>query len=295
MSLPSYSTVSPQFAAILYMPLLPPGPQGEPSLQLKGDMIDHLGSQIMIAQSISKPSLDVGTSRPTGAAALGQVQSLLALAINNRNALDKSLSLLHSKMLAPENPDARRELLGHTIYSVDVSAFLPMFAPSQPGGEPGAPKPPPLAFTVTDTHLIFASEPIVERAVRALSSAGTVSVSSAEWFAKARSTIPSAVGFAGLQDNAVSTERFWSGLRESKKTPTPSGKDGENQISIGMSTGSIFPLLDLSQAGSSLFDFSLLPEFDTVRKYFGLSASYGVSRQDGFFFEFKYLSPDASE
>ena len=38
-------------------------------------------------------------------------------------------------------------------------------------------------------------------------------------------------------------------------------------------------------------DFSLLPEFGVVKKYFGLSAGYGISRPDGFFFEFKYLNP----
>jgi hypothetical protein len=47
----------------------------------------------------------------------------------------------------------------------------------------------------------------------------------------------------------------------------------------------------LSLAGADLFDFSLLPEFEAVKKYFGSSASYGVARQDGFFFEFKYLNP----
>jgi len=46
----------------------------------------------------------------------------------------------------------------------------------------------------------------------------------------------------------------------------------------------------LSLTGTDLFDFTLLPEFEAVKKYFGLSASYGVARQDGFFFEFKYLN-----
>ena len=291
------NSFSPQFAAMLYMPLVPASPDGEPAVQLKGDMIDHLGSQIIIAQNLSKPSGDAGASRPA-ASSVGQVQSILALAINNRSALEKSLSLLHSKMLAANNPDARRELLGHTIYLVDVSGFLPMFEPTppgRPGAETSGPKPPPLAFTVTDTHLIFASEPIVERAIRSLSSPGTASLSSAEWFARAKSTIPSAVGFAGLQDTAVAAERLWSGLRQAKKAGTPGGEEGQNQISVGMSTGSIFPMLDLTQAGSSLFDFGLLPQFDAVRKYFGLSASYAVSRQDGFFFELKYLSPDTAE
>jgi hypothetical protein len=58
-----------------------------------------------------------------------------------------------------------------------------------------------------------------------------------------------------------------------------------------VSSESPFPQLMLSQAGSDLFDFSLLPEFDEVRKYFGLSAFYGLSKPDGFFFELKYLNP----
>ena len=292
------NSFSPQLAAIMYMPLLPPSPEGEPSVQLKADIIDHFASQIVIAQSVSRPPFDGGVPGPTGAASSGRIQSLVALAINNRNALEKSLSLLHSKLFAPNNPDARRQLLGHTIYSVDPSGLLPAFAPQPPGQPavgPGVPKPAGLALTVTDTHLIFASEPGVERAIRALSGTESVSVSSKEWFTKARSAIPSVVGFAALTNNAVSSEQFWSALRGSKKAQKGRAGDSGGQISIGLSSGSIFPLLDLSQAGAGLFDFSLLPEFDTVRKYFGLSASYGLSRQDGFFFEFKYLNPDGTE
>ncbi len=55
--------------------------------------------------------------------------------------------------------------------------------------------------------------------------------------------------------------------------------------------GSIaLPQMMFSGPGFDLFNFGLLPEFDTVRKYFGLSASYGISRQDGFFFEFKDIN-----
>ena len=166
------------------------------------------------------------------------------------------------------------------------------FLTGQAPAGPGAPIMPKLAFTVTDTHLIFASESVVEQAIRALSSAGTASVGSANWFNKAKSAVPSVVGLASLQDNAASGEPFWSALRGLKQ----SGKKGKAEDSgikmgVGMSPGSVFLQLMFSQAGSDLFNFSLLPEFDAVRKYFGLSAFYGISRPDGFFFEFKYLNP----
>jgi hypothetical protein len=149
------------------------------------------------------------------------------------------------------------------------------------------------AFTVTDTHLIFASESAVEQAIRTMAS-GAESISSQRWFNKAKSSIPSAVGMAGLQDNAVSGEYFWSTMRQSQKPDKAGGDDKKNEITVGITSRSLFPQIMFSE-GDGLFDFSLLPEFDAVKKYFGISAFYGVSRQDGFFFEFKYLDPVASE
>ncbi len=291
------NSISPQLAAMMYMPLLPPSPQGEPPLQLKADIVDHLGSQIIIAQSISEPLSDVSEPR--------QKKSLVAVAIENRSALEKSLSLLHGTLLAANNPDARRQLLGHTIYLIDTAAIFPSSPPRpkrpmqipgratpQGGNPPETPTMPKLAFTVTDTHLIFAGESAVEQVIRALNSTEIVSVSSEEWFNRAKSTIPSVVGLASLQNDAASGEFFWSELRELKKE-TSKSKDTNSspKIGLGVSSGSPFPQLMLSQAGSDLFDFSLLPEFDVVRKYFGLSAFYGLSRPDGFFFEFKYINP----
>lgn len=275
---------SPQMAAMLYMPLVPPSSQGEPPLILKTGVIDHLGSQIVAAQSMKKPSPDLSGSGST------EGQALVAIAIDNRNALEKSLSLLHSTFIAPNNPDARRELLGHTIYSIDLSRFLPFLAAGARG--PNAPEIPPSGFTVTDTHFIFASEAVVERTIRALYG-GAESIDSAKWFVRAKANIPSVVGLAGLEDIAATSKQLWSTLREPKKE----GKDEDpkNELSVSMSSGSIFPRLAFAPAGSGFLNFSLLPEFEAVRKYFGISAFYGISRQDGFFFEFKYLNPVGTE
>jgi hypothetical protein len=280
---------SPPLAALMQMPLVPPSPEGEPGVQLKADIIDHLGSQIVIAQSADKQAVATGTQTPT--------ESLFAFAVTNRSAVEKSLSLLHSKIIAPNKPDARRELLGHTIYVVDISAFLPGLSPGQttpmqapdalaPGAIPSIPK---LAFTVTDTHLIFGSEDVVEKTVRTLSSRQTGTLASAAWFNKAKLAIPQVVGLAALQDNATSTELFWKLLKEMAQNKN---KEPERQIRVAMDLKTLMPQLMASGGGLDvLFNFALLPEFDTVRKYFGLSAFYGISRQDGFFFEVKHLNP----
>ncbi len=273
---------SPRAASIMYMPLLPPGPDGQPGLQLKQDVINHLGSQIVVAQSINKP-FAVG-SKPT--------DTYIALAVNDRNALEKSLSLFHAKMIAPNKPDARRELLGHTIYLVDLSALLPAFLPAGrtpmqgPGVQPAG-QMPTFAFTVTDTYLLFGTEATVEKAVRALSSSEAESLASAKWFTEAKSAIPASVGLASIKNDEVSTELSWWMLRQLKKDQPGSDQPGSGSVNVGMNSS--FNLV-LSQSGLDLFDFGLLPEFDAVRKYFGLSMFYGVSRPDGFFFEFRDLS-----
>jgi hypothetical protein len=260
---------NPWYAAMLQSLDLPDSPDGEPGLKFKSDVISHLGSQIVFSQSVNKPFSN--SSMPT--------ESLIALAVNDRKTIEKSLSLLHSKLLAANNPDARRELLGHTIYLLGPSAlpfFAPGMTPMQARSESNAPQTPTLAFTVTDTHLIFASEPAVERAIRALSSADASPVGSAKWFTSAKSAVPSVVGLAALEDNAASSEIFWWMAKQSGKAAVSAGPAAIKFAPAGI---------------SELVNFDLLPPFDAVRKYLGLSAFYGISTPEGFFFEFKDISP----
>ena len=158
-------------------------------------------------------------------------------------------------------------------------------------GMPGAPQLVRLAFTFTDTHLIFGAESTVERAIRTLSSTEDVSVGSEKWFTTAKLPLPSVVGLAYLEDNAASSEILWWMMKETAKvrSSSPSGSFG---ISMGIS-GFTDPGLMFSQTG--LFNPGLLPEFDAVRKYFGLSAFYGISRPDGFFLESVYLNPSDTD
>jgi hypothetical protein len=279
---------SPQFAAMMYMPLIPPSPQGDPPVQIKTGIIDHLGSQIIVAQSINE---SVSNSDITG-----PQSSLIAIAIQNRSALEKSLSSLHSKIFAANNPEASRQLLGHTIYSIDLSGFLPglISRPKMPMQNPTAqdmPEMPKLAFTFTNTHLIFSKEPAVEKAIRTLNSTGNTSMDSARWFNFAKSALPSRTGVVTLQNDKASGKFIWSQIRKPDKNEAKDDTDSKIKMGVGVKPGSSFPELMFSQAGKQLLDFTLLPEFDKIKKYFGLSTAYGITRPDGFFFEMKYLNP----
>lgn len=263
------SKISPASAAAMNTPLLPASPDGAAAIELKSGVIDYLGSQVVIAQSIKKPF--ESHKMPT--------ETLFAVGLRDRAGLERSLSLLHSRFVGSEDPDARRELLGHTIYILKLPN-LPFFGagarPMQIARLQGQ-KGPAMAFTVTDSHLIIASEPSVEQAIRMLSGTKTTSLGSAGWFSAARAAMPSVAGVAVFEDSAASTELLWWMLKQS----------AESSGVVGMGpTGYM-----LGAAGiGDWADFTLLPEFDAVRKYFGSSVMYGVSRADGFFFESKYLN-----
>jgi hypothetical protein len=137
---------------------------------------------------------------------------------------------------------------------------------------------PKMAFTVTDTHLIFGTESTVERAIRSLSGNDVPTVGSEKWFTRAKSAIPSVVGVAGFEDNVSSGELLWWTLKQSKKSGLSAIQKGPVTFRFGT--------LGIDEFA----DCSLLPEFDAVRKYFGWYAFYGVSRPDGFFFESKHIN-----
>jgi len=281
------SSFSPQAAAVFYTPLLPAGPDGQPGIELKRDIIERLGSQIIITQEISRPITDK----------LPKSTGLYAIATSDSRALEKSLSELHSKFIAPDDPQARRELLGHTIYIIDLSSFAsaPLSASVAKMQDPAGPRRfasrieaagARMAFTVTDTHLIVGLEPAVEKALRTLESPSSESLVSAKWFNTVKGALPSVAGLAALGDDVTNGEILWKVLKSIPKKTSSSADDADLTLGLGLSSQSgLMPLVSLAETGP--FDFSLLPDFEAVKKYFSLSALYGVSRPEGFFFEFK--------
>lgn len=260
---------SPRLASILYTPLIPATPDGQPGLELKSGIIDHLGSQFIIAQSIVKPFSD--NTEPT--------ESLYVLAVDAPTALEKSLSRLHDKITASSGPETKRELLGHTIYRFkepSMPLLMPGIRPMQQASDTlEATQSSTMAFTITDTHLIFGLEKTVENAIRNLHNTGAVPVASKKWFTTAKTHIPSVVGLSWLEDGIASGEAFWWMLKEKGKAPQT------DALTFG------------SLSASQLLDPNLLPSFEAVRKYFSLSAFYGISRPDGFSFELRDIKlPD---
>ena len=137
------------------------------------------------------------------------------------------------------------------------------------------PDMPRFAFTVTDTYLILGTEENVTQAVRLMNNKDAGSIANMPWFVRAKSALPAAFGAAGLSDGRTYGEYFWWNVKEAGKH-----KGGLNMFDPTQ--------MAISQVGG-YFDFSLLPDFEKVKKYFGVSGNYLTSRPDGYYFEAKQL------
>jgi hypothetical protein len=110
------------------------------------------------------------------------------------------------------------------------------------------------------------------------------SLNSAKWFVAAKSALPSTVAIASLQNDAVASELFWQTLK--KQQQEVENNDSKSSVSVGLSSqGNLL----FMQKGLDIADFTLLPDFEKVKKYFGLTVSHLTSRPDGFFMEIKHL------
>jgi hypothetical protein len=275
----------PMFAASLNSPITPPTEDGKAGLTLKEGFLNHLGSEIIITESFEESDNDDESI---------DTEMLLSISVKNREKLENALSQVHAMMIGVDS-DAKREFLGHTIYLVKIPG-LTSPPPGQmtlsdeneiKGGlvfnEGGMP-----AFTVTDTALLVGGESSIEQALRMLSDSNVDALNSAKWYRQARSLVPQMVGVGAFSDGAAQAEQFWKAFKKTfgqqKKT--------DGSISTGMF------MFDVSGPEIERFrktiDSSMLPEFEKVRKYFGVGAFYGVSRPDGFYFEFRNVNPTVS-
>jgi len=265
------ANLNPMIAAGMNSPITPPSPDGKPGLLLKQDVLNYIGSQFVTAETVTAAE----TSKETM-----QTNSVFCVSINNKTALEDSLSRLHSTFIASGNPEAKRSFLGHNIYLIELPGFFfpaGQVRPVQDHGDEINQTIPEIAFAVTDTHLIFGEVSSIEQAIRLLNDTDNESVASRQWYRSARAIIPSSAGLASFSDDSVYARQGWREFKNYSKNM---------QLGTGM-----FISMDEKEREKfkDIFDVSLLPEFDAVKKYFGISTFYAQSTPQGFKAEFQVI------
>ncbi|HRY51767.1 MAG TPA: hypothetical protein P5186_27320, partial [Candidatus Paceibacterota bacterium] len=246
--------VSPELSGLVQMTLSSLKDQN-PDLDFKKSLIGNLGNDIMTFQK--KP-------RAATLAALNSAPTLTLLGSPNADALLKTVRQLVGLFPPPANDVKEQEFLGRKIYSL-ASPF-----PMAQGPEAES----RLFFSASGGYLVFSPDvTLIEEYLRSGEKPGKSLREMTGLNEAAQRVGGMNTGLFGYENQLETMRVVWEVL---KKEP------GVFEQAFGLSP--VMGRSDVKEASKDILewlDFSLLPEFDKVSRYFHFSVYAGSARADG--------------
>ena len=218
--------------------------QKDPGFDLRNNLINNLGDDI-----ISYQKGPAGSSL----AALSNPPQLYLVAVNNPEQVIQAIKVIAS-MASPQDASAQpRDFLGHKIYAITMRP--------QQSANGTAIKPPPLNLASSGGYLAFSSDPAILEEYLRSADGQSKPLRETAGLADAAQHVGMGGGLFGYQNQ-----------RETMRTSFKLLKDA----SAADATMKMFP-----PAMREWLDFSLLPDYDAVAKYFYISVFGGNANADG--------------
>ena len=218
--------------------------QKDPGFDLRNNLMGNLGDDIITYQK--GPT---GTSLP----ALSSPPTLYLVAVNNTEQAIQAIKVV-AAMVAPQDASAQpREILGHKIYSIAMR--------QQRGPNGAAVQPAPLNLSSSGGYLAISTDAsILEEYLRS-ADGKSKPLRETAGLASAASHVGTGGGMFGFQNQRETMRSSFKLLKNASEADT---------------TMKMFP-----PALREWMDFALLPEYDTVAKYFYLSVFGANTSVDG--------------
>jgi hypothetical protein len=244
------------------------GKQKDPNFDLKKNLIDNLGDDIITYEKAPKSFRAVDLQSPP---------SIVLISSPNPGELLDAVRMLVSLAPGPIStaPVKEREFLGKKIYTLGENAPPPSSGP----GETNAPGRS-LNFTASNGYLAFSADPaILEEFLRSAENTGK-SLREMPGLAEAARKI------GGTELGLLTFENQKESLRTSLEVLK---NDPE-----GYRRSLFFGAQGAAEAGaenrmSRWFDVKLLPSYDAISKYFGIFVITGASTAEGL--DFRGFAP----
>lgn len=236
------------------------GDGGQPPVQLRDDVLAQLGAPLLVTWKMDRPY------KPGS-----PFKFLLALPVRDGGRLEAAVGRIHKAFLGSD-PKSCRELLGHTLYLL-----------SQPGADPTGTRQ--MALSVAGDHLVFGPVDEVEQALRALQKEPQDSLASDPMFRAARERLPSQAALYVYRNDRLSGELGWAVFQEmvrnfgaflEKEAQANTPQDRVDKV--------VLPALQS-------IDWSQLPDFKTVEKYWGTTVGFLQRRPEGLYWESTAFKP----
>jgi len=237
----------------------------EPGFDIKKNLIGNLGDDVITYQK---------APRGKSAAELRSPPSLFLLGSPNAETLAAGLKsvLVFAGQQSGAAPE-EREFLGRKIYSVSLKALMvPLGAGS------GTSVPRTLSYAASGGYVAFSSDPaLIEEYLRSSEGQRSSLRESQGLNEAAQRVITPGSSLFGYENLGETTRVKFEQL---KKNPSPSQESSASGAAAGLLQSSL-NLPASIQSFKELADFSLLPDFDSVSKYFHFTVYGGGANVDG--------------
>jgi len=274
--------------------------ESTPPVDLAKDLLDQLASPMVVRVRMNKPYTDPGASK-----------IIFSIGVRDAEAVQAAIGRIHETFIARGNKDMVRELMKTKIFLLPgAGLFQPLFmmgAAMGTGEDTQDGKS--LAIAVPGNHLVIGSVTTVEQEIRNLRRTDSESIDSDPMYRLAASALPASAGIWFYSNDRIRSEAAWAQLKagsDDAEGPTncpvcgadlqdsPNAprcpKCGANLRRARGGAG-MNPFAMLIRQTKDYCDFSTLPDFEAVKKYFGASVGYVKSTEDGIYFQTVSIKP----
>ncbi len=268
-------------------------PASRPPVDLRNEVLGQLVAPLTIITHLDKPYISPDSSR-----------TLLSMAVRDPSTLESALSRIHETFIARGNDELNRELLGMKIFLLPSKAksvlmaimgapgIMPGF-PGGPGGKQGPTDQDAYAFAVAGSNLVAGKVSGVEQAIRDLRRKDIEPIAADPMYRYVAPRLPAQAGAWFYENQQITTEALWVQLKETARKsadqPTPA-QNPRPKSTISLGPGGVFssggsPAGLIVKMFKGVIDFTTLPDFQMIRKYFGASVGYVKGTEQGIYFE----------
>ena len=246
--------------------------QSDPAYNLRKDLFGNLGDDLIAYEKAPRGKTPAELESPPSLLLIGSPNADLLV-----QALRGALVIRSGDALNPKT----REFLGRKIYSIGVPAAAPT------GGAPAS-GPRTLNYAASGSYVAFSTDvSMLEEYLRS-GEGQKKSLSETPGLAEAAQKVGGQNGgLFGYQNRSETMRTMFDILKQPTPVATNSSAAG-----LDMLTGSI-PYARPEKTFKAWLDYSLLPDYDKVAKYFYYTVHAGSANVDGITFKFFSPTPPA--
>jgi hypothetical protein len=251
--------------------------EGNEPINLRKDLMEQLAGPVTVLVQASKPYDGPNAE-----------QFLFSIALRDGVTVDKTVGKLFSAALGSMPTEMKknmiREMNGVNIYAIPMPGLM--------GGDPATAMTNPTAIAVVGQNLFIGQLESVQRCIRDSSKPADAadSITADPLYEQAAKLLPAQASAFIYGNQQISAEIQWTVLKKMALEEAKKAQEGGNGASARhRPASSINPMAQLLDMVKEYVDFTALPDFATVKKYFGAEVGYVTSSEDGIYGEFHHI------